>query len=124
MTTERKMPSIADIRERIAGGLSTELLAELPRMTTMRIHAHGDERVSLFMIASACRFLSQPLEQNDDEQRLTTASERFVSGADALLEGVERGAEPAELYGLLDRFVTASAAANRSLAFGEGAGHP
>ncbi len=124
MTTEMKVPTIAEIRARIAEGLSRELLDELPRMTTMRIHANGDERVPLFMISATCRFLGPPLEENDDAGRLATASERFLPAADALLAGIEDGAEPAPMYELLDRFVTASAAANRTLAFGEGSGHP
>ena len=124
MTAEMKAPTIIEIRARIAAGLSGELLDELPRMTTMRIHANGEERVPLFMISSTCRFRGPPLEKNHDAGRLATANERFLPAADALLAGIEDGEEPAAMYELLDRFVTASAAANRTLSFGEGSGHP
>lgn len=126
MTTEMKVPTIAEIRARIAEGLSTELMTTLPRMTTMRIHASGEERVPLFTLASACRFISEPLEKNSDDARLAQANERFLPVADALLEGIEQKLEPAEMYALVDRMVTASAAANRSLLLGEGVGggHP
>ena len=60
----------------------------------------------------------------DMAARVAEASERFTPAADALLAGVERQLPPAEMYELLDRFVGASAAANRTLSFGEGISHP
>lgn len=122
---ERKVPSISELRERVSGGLSEELLEKLPGMVVMRLHAHSGERVPLFMISSVCRFLTPPLkEHGSDDARLSKANERFVPATDALLQGLEDQLGPAELYGLLDDFVSAAAGANRSLAFGEGTGHP
>ena len=125
--TNTTVPTIAELRSRIAEGLSADLLTGLPRLTTMRIHANGAERVPMFLLASACRFLAPPMEQNAqnaEDGRVAEASERFTPAADALLAGVERALAPAEMYELLDRFVGASAAANRTLSFGEGISHP
>ena len=129
MTTGTNMtvPTIAELRTRIAAGLSADLLTELPRLTTMRIHANGEERVPMFLLASACRFLASPMEQNaqnSEDGRVAEASGRFTPAADALLAGVEQALAPAEMYELLDRLVGASAAANRTLSFGEGISHP
>lgn len=127
MTTNTTVPTIAELRSRIAEGLSAELLTELPRLTTMRIHANGAERVPMFLLASACRFLASPMEQNAknaEDGRVAEASERFTPAADALLAGVQQQLPPAEMYELLDHFVGASAAANRTLSFGEGISHP
>lgn len=126
MTTQHQIPTVASLRERVADGLSPALIAELPRLVTARIHAHGAERVPLFMIASFCRFLETPIaEHGDDAERLAEADRRFVPAISALLDGVERELSPAEMFGLLDAAVTAAAGANRALAMGEGAGgHP
>ena len=126
MTTQRDVPTIASIRELVAGGLSEDLLTALPRVTTARIHATSGERVPLFMLASFCRFLADPLrEHGDEEARLAAANERFVPAVDALLEGLEAGLPGGEMYERLDAAVSATAAANRALNFGEGAGgHP
>ena len=125
MSTRPKVPTIAEIRESVAKGLNSDLIADLPRMTTIRIHANGQERVPLFMISSACRFLSGPVEEHgSDTERLTRASERFCPALDAVLEGIDNGVGPADMYTLLDGFVSASAGANRALAIGEGSAQP
>ncbi len=125
--TNTRVPTITELRSRIAEGLSADLLTELPRLTTIRIHANGAERVPMFLLASACRFLAPPMEQNaqnSEDGRVAEASQRFTPAADALLAGVQQQLPPAEMYELLDRFVGASAAANRTLSFGEGISHP
>jgi hypothetical protein len=121
------VPTIDDLRERFARGLSPELVEEGPRLLTARIHAHGEERVPLFMLANVCRFLSSPLrEHGDDATRLANANERLAPAVGAVLAGIADEAPPAEMYQLLDRLVSASAGANRALTMGESAaaGHP
>jgi len=126
MTTKREIPTIASIRELVADGLSEDLLSALPGVTTARIHATTGERVPLFNLASFCRFLDQPLrEHGDDKARLAAANARFVPAVDALLEGLDQGLPSGEMYQRLDAAIAATAAANRALNFGEGAGgHP
>ncbi len=53
MSTGRKVPTIAEIRARVAKRLTSDLIADLPGMTTVRIHASGKERAALFMIFGA-----------------------------------------------------------------------
>lgn len=120
MTQRMQIPSLAELRAAVEEPLSAEQLERLQRLCTARIHGHGGERLPLFTLSGGARLLRSALDGVDDEERIAEASRRFAPAADAALVALESGAPPDEMYAQLDRLVEMSAAANRSLVFGEG----
>jgi hypothetical protein len=120
MAQRMQIPSVEELRAAAAEPLTADQLDRLRRLCTARIHGHGNERLPLFVLSGGARLLRGAIEGVDDEERLAEASRRFAPAADAALEAIESGAAPEAMYAHLDHLVEMSAAANRSLVFGEG----
>ncbi len=120
MTQRMQIPAVDELRSVAAEPLTTDQLDRLTRLCTARIHGHGDERLPLFTLSGGARLLRGALAGAEDEERIAEAGRRFAPAAEATLAAVDDETMAEAMYGILDRLVEMSAAANRSLVFGEG----